>query len=228
LVDQEQKENIRKQTIELFSGSKSFSKVAEARGYKTFTIDNVKEFNPDYCIDILQVDINKLPKEPFILWASPPCQTFSVAGRSNNYIRGVPQSLKACLGLAYVYKTLEIIEKIKPKYWFIENPMGYLRTFEFMQKYKKNLVTYCQYGDKRMKPTDIWTNFSAWIPKKPCNNGDSCHESTPRGSQKGTQGLKNDFERSKIPEALFNEIFDYLENKKGVCKQEGIFSYKMS
>jgi len=217
-----------KQTVELFAGSKSFSRAAEKRGYKTFTVDNVKEFDPDYCTDILNIDISKLPKNPLVLWASPPCTTFSVATRSNNYINGVPQSLKACLGLAYVYKTLEIINEIKPTYWFIENPMGYLRTFEFMKKYKRNLITYCQYGDKRMKPTDIWTNFIKWTPKKSCNNGDSCHEAAPRHSNTGTQGLKGNYERSQIPEALFMEIFDFLENKKGVCFQEGLFSYKMT
>ena len=51
-------------------------------------------------------------------------------------------------------------------------------------------VTYCQYGDNRMKPTDIWTNHPCPKFKPPCKNGDPCHVSAPRGSQTGTQGLK--------------------------------------
>jgi hypothetical protein len=31
-------------TVELFSGTKSFSKVMQAAGHRTFTIDNAKEF----------------------------------------------------------------------------------------------------------------------------------------------------------------------------------------
>ena len=41
-----------------------------------------------------------------------------------------------------------------------------------------------------------------------CKNGMPCHESAPRGSQTGTQGLKNDFERSKVPEQLCKEILN--------------------
>lgn len=57
-----------------------------------------------------------------------------------------------------------------------------------------------------MKPTDIWTNDSLWNPKPICKNGDTCHVAAPRGSATGTQGLKNDYERSRIPEQLCEEI----------------------
>ena len=70
----------------------------------------------------------------------------------------------------------------------------------------RHTVTYCKYGDTRMKPTDIWTNSDKWVPRKACKNGDSCHESAPRGSKTGTQGLKGAYERSKIPKELCNEI----------------------
>ena len=39
-----------------------------------------------------------------------------------------------------------------------------------------------------------------------CKNGDDCHESAPRGSRTGTQGLNNAFERSKVPEELCSDI----------------------
>ena len=35
---------------------------------------------------------------------------------------------------------------------------------------------------------------------------DSCHVAAPRGSQTGTQGLKGNYERSKIPKQLCEEI----------------------
>ena len=70
----------------------------------------------------------------------------------------------------------------------------------------RNTVTYCQYGDERMKPTDIWTNNDLWIPRPMCKNGDSCHVAAPRGSKTGTQGRKGAFERSRIPEDLCFEV----------------------
>ena len=53
----------------------------------------------------------------------------------------------------------------------------------FMKDLKRYTVTYCQYGDKRMKPTDIWTNYPNPQFKKPCKNGDKCHTPAPRGSK---------------------------------------------
>lgn len=200
--------------VELFAGSKSFSKVAKQRGYETFTIDNEIDHDPDLCKDILLVNKSDLPKDVFILWASPPCTTFSLAGRSNNYTNFMPNNLNAALGLAFVFKTLEIIEEVKPKYWFIENPMGYLRKFPFMEKLQRKTVWYCQYGDNRAKPTDVWSNLSKWIPKKCKNENPYCeHDRAPRGSKTGTQALNNAFERSMIPEQLFNDIFDVIEGK---------------
>ena len=58
-----------------------------------------------------------------------------------------------------------------------------------------------------MKPTDIWTNIPN--PNFPCcKNGDKCHESAPRGSQTGTQGIKGSKDRSRIPNALCDYIVE--------------------
>jgi len=68
--------------LELFCGTKSISKVFQKKGHATFTIDNDAIHKPDLLIDILKFSINDLPKEfrkPDIIWASPPCTTFSVA-----------------------------------------------------------------------------------------------------------------------------------------------------
>ena len=75
--------------------------------------------------------------------------------------------------------------------------------------YRRITVSYCQYGDTRMKPTDIWINIPNWEGKM-CRNGASCHVAAPRGSKTGTQGLKNAKERGVIPPALFEEILTFL------------------
>jgi hypothetical protein len=195
--------------LELFAGSRSIGKTAEKLGYKVFSTDINSFENINYVIDILNFDYKKVKFKPNIIWASPPCTGFSVAaiGKNWNYDK-TPKTDTAKLGIELVKKTIEIINYYKPKYFFIENPRGMLRKLPIMQQFKINTVTYCQYGDLRMKPTDIWTNNNKWKPKPMCKNGDNCHISAPRGSRTGTQGLLNAYERSKIPENLCLEILN--------------------
>lgn len=202
-------------TLELFSGTKSFSNVAKYRGHSIFTIDNDSHTHPNLCADILSLRIGDLPKAD-IIWASPPCETFSVASISTHWFGNYqPKTSKCALGIAYVLKTLELIKEIKPKFWFIENPVGVLRKMPMMANLRRNTVSYCQYGDKRMKPTDIWNNCYLWASRPMCKNNKDCHEKAPRGSKTGTQGLEDAKERGRIPPDLFHEIFDAIELSKG-------------
>ena len=84
---------------------------------------------------------------------------------------------------------------------------------DFMQGLPRYTVTYCQYGDKRMKPTDIWTNHPFPNFKPMCKNGSPCHVAAPRGARTGTQGLKGSALRSQIPEELCDHIADICEYK---------------
>ncbi len=203
--------------LELFSGTESFSKVARARGHKTFTIDMNRSFNPDLCKDILEVVPKDIPFQPDIIWASPPCTCFSVASISTYWTGGwrkyIPKTKEAEESIKLIKKTLQLIEELKPKFWFIENPRGVLRKLEPLKYSKPFTVTYCQYGDDRMKPTDIWTNLN-WTPKPMCKNGDGCHVSAPRGSKTGTQGRKDSVDRSRIPEELCLDIIKVCEKSK--------------
>ena len=183
----------------------------EASGHETFTVDVSYSFRPTLTVDIATLNGERLPQRPDILWASPPCQGFSVAaiGRNWNY-DNTPKTDSARLAMTLAQKTIQLTEETKPQWWFIENPRGKLRKMPFMQDFYRQTVTYCQYGDTRMKPTDIWTNATWWKPRPMCKNGDTCHEAAPRGAKTGTQGIKGDRDRSRIPPALFNEILTQL------------------
>lgn len=91
-----------------------------------------------------------------------------------------------------------------------------MRKMDFMHGLERYTVTYCQYGDDRMKPTDIWTNHPDPRFKPMCKNGDPCHTAAPRGAKTGTQGRSGSVDRSRIPDALCDHIVticeEHLEN----------------
>lgn len=203
------------QLLELFAGSRSIGKVADKLGFQTLSTDIEPFDGIDYVTDILNFDYQKIPFVPDVIWASPPCTGFSVASIGKHWNHDhTPKTDTARLGIQLVKKTLAIIEHYKQLnpnlIWFVENPRGKLRKLNLVGGVR-HTVTYCQYGDERMKPTDIWTN-SGWQPRPMCKNGDTCHISAPRGSKTGTQGRAGAFERSKIPEELCREIMETILN----------------
>jgi hypothetical protein len=85
-----------------------------------------------------------------------------------------------------------------------------LRKMDFMQDLPRRTITYCQYGDFRMKPTDLWGIVPNWVERPMCKPGADCHENSPRGSSTGTQKLSKS-QRSMIPYKLGEEICVALE-----------------
>lgn len=202
--------------LELFAGTRSVGKQAEKIGFEVFSSDIEPFAGIDYVVDILKFDPNKLPFKPTVIWASVPCTTYSMLSVRHHRDGWKPKSDAAKLGDAIATKTLEIIKELEPKYWYIENPRGMLRKMPFMQGLPRTTVWYCQYGDKRAKPTDIWTNnlyslfkTDGWQPKPVCHNGNvNCHhDPAPRGSTTGgVQGQSGNKTRSVIPNELCLEI----------------------
>lgn len=211
--------------LELFAGTRSISKAFEARGHETFSIEWSENFeNISLRADVSTVTADMILERfgrPDVIWASPDCTTFSIAAISHHRRKNpetgnldpVSDYAKFCDEVDQ--HVLDLIRALKPRFWFIENPRGGMRKMRWMQGLSRYTVTYCQYGDKRMKPTDIWTNHPAPRFRPPCKNGASCHERAPRGSRTGTQGLKGSKERSIIPAALCEHIVDICENPDG-------------
>jgi hypothetical protein len=213
--------NKKRKMLDLFCGTKSMSKAFEKAGWDVYTVDWEKSFNPTLCADIgnLTVEdiVNLCGGYPDVIHASPDCTTFSIAAishhRRKNEATGnldpVSDYAKFCDEVDQ--HVLQLIKELNPTFYFIENPRGGMRKMAWMQGLPRYTVTYCQYGDSRMKPTDIWTNHPDPQFNPMCKNGDPCHEKAPRGSKTGTQGLKGSKERSVIPEALCQHIVDICE-----------------
>lgn len=206
--------------LELFCGTKSISNAFKEKGHEVFTIDWEKDFKPDLVADIGALNVNDILKlcgsAPDIIWASPDCTSYSIAAISHHREKEADGNLKPKSDYAKFcdkvnQHVLDLIKELKPKYWFIENPRGALRKMRFMKGLPRYTVTYCQYGDKRMKPTDIWTNHPQPDFKPMCKNGDTCHEKAPRGSRTGTQGIQGSKDRSRIPNLLCKHIVNICE-----------------
>lgn len=201
-------------TVELSCGTKSFSKVAASLGHATFTVDNDRRHAPGLVADVRALAAAELPRAPDVFWASPPCQCFSTLSIGRYWNKDRTPKPEVYDAVALVAKALALAQQSNAAWWFIENPRGMLRKVASFEKAVADLgglrrtVTYCQYGDTRMKPTDIWTNATWWKPRPPCRNGAPCHQRGEAGrSDSGTVGLKTAVERSRIPPALFAEIF---------------------
>ena len=206
--------------LELFAGTRSIGKAFEARGHEVYSVEWNKDFEDiDLYADIMTVTADQILKEfgrPDVIWASPDCTTYSVAAISKHRRKEPSGNLLPITQYATFCDmvnahVVELIMELNPKYYFIENPVGGLRKMDFMQELPRHTVTYCQYGERRQKPTDIWTNHPNPKFKEPCKRGAPCHDAVPRGSRTGTQALKNAMEKARIPVMLCNHIVDISE-----------------
>ena len=207
--------------LELFAGSRSIGKVGDKLGMNVFSVDWEKYEDIDLCIDVAKLKKEDIPFVPDFVWASPDCTTYSIAAISTHRNNTEPKSeyAKKCdtTNQHFISLIKEWLEINPDMVFFIENPRGMLRKMPWMQEFKRHTIWYCQYGDERAKPTDIWTNSDKWVPKPVCHNGNKeCHHApAPRGSKTGTQGRKGSYERSKIPEKLCYEVLESL-NKPNI------------
>lgn len=214
--------------LELFAGTRSISKAFERRGHQTWSVEWDRSF-PDISLyaDISKLHVKKILEMcggvPDVIWASPDCSTFSIASishhRKKNPVTGnldpVSAYAKQCDEVDK--HVLDLIRMLEPKLWFIENPRGGMRKMTWMQGLPRYTVCYCKYetdrppSERRMKPTDLFTNHPdpQFLPM--CHNGNPDHARAPRGAKTGTQGLSGSVERAVIPRLLCEHIVDICE-----------------
>lgn len=211
--------------LELFAGTRSIGRAFESRGHEVYSVEWDKKFDDiDLYADIGTITAEQILNDfghPDVIWMSPDCTSFSIAAISHHRKKNEetgnldPVSDYAKFCDTVDQHCLDLIRELKPRFYFIENPRGGMRKMTWMQGIPRYTITYCRYGDTRMKPTDIWTNHPDPQFKPPCRNGSPCHQAAPRGSKTGTQGLHNAMERSRIPDKLCQHIVDICEQFDG-------------
>jgi len=199
--------------VELFSGSGHVSEVAATCGYETVTIDVEEKYNPDIRIDIANLRASQLPGTVDVLWASIPCTVYSILNIPNQWDKisigwrqyyYVPKTKKAIEALRILTKTILLIKKLNPIYYFIENPRGALRHMPHMKfiPYRKT-VSYADYGFDYYKPTDIFTNCQYFQPIE-------IRGAVGQKFDTDIQSLSSAYERSLIPPELIRYLFDSI------------------
>ena len=178
--------------LDLYAGLGGWSAPARERGHDVVRVELDERLEAEVHADILTLTPADLPGPWDLILASPPCEGFSVMNIGKNwYHDATPKTDKARLSLALVEQTLMLVRALQPRFWVMENPRDKLRVLPVVAGLERRTVTYCHYGEERMKPTDLWSD--RWPPSltlaPPCNNGDPCHVRAPRGSQTGTQGM---------------------------------------
>jgi len=206
--------------FDFFAGTGSSTQAFVNAGHTVIKIELDEQFEAEER-DVLAMSaeylISKYGKPDFV-WASPPCTTFSVASIGHHWLQGganpIPKTKEAVIAQDLVKHTLKLIQELNPpKGWLVENPRGMLRKLPVVKDYERRTVTYCQYGDTRMKPTDLWGTVPNWIARTPCKNGMPCHVAAPRGSMTGTQGIEGAKNRSRVPYELGLELMETMEAK---------------
>lgn len=201
--------------LELFSGSGTISKEFESMGHNVFSIDIRKRkgiCEPSLRKSILQVSLKDIPFEKVdVVWASPPCDVFSKAAANFHWDKeGKPKTEKCLEHLRLLRKTLKLIEKIDPDYFFIENPDGKMKyrkelvNFLIRNHGKTIKVNYRDYGFSTLKPTTIFTNALDYF-------GKSVQDTSKEKNVVLFDNLTK-CQRQSIPPELAREIREYCEN----------------
>lgn len=208
--------------FDFFSGTGSSTQAFKDAGHTVISFEWDKHFEATENVDVMTLTASDLIArygQPDFIWASPPCTAFSVASMGHHWLRGganpLPKTESALLSQELVRHTISLLEELNPALGFlIENPRGMLRKLPVVAHLPRRTITYCTYGDSRMKPTDLWGVAKNWKHREPCKNGQPCHEAAPRGSKTGTQGLKGAKNRSRVPYSLGQEILEAITKEE--------------
>ena len=165
--------------LELYKGTGSVGAVCEELGFEVVSLDIEKKYKPTIIADIMKWDYKKDFKEGDfdLITTSPVCLYWSRLrntwiGRKCKSIHPTEVITKQHLlddiekyGKPMVDKTFEIIDYLKPKYWWLENPNSssmwkYIDEKHGDRNFETYIFDYCKYSNwGYKKPTRFITNY---------------------------------------------------------------------
>jgi hypothetical protein len=116
--------------------------------------------------------------------------------------------------LEVVGSVFEIIARVRPKNWIVENPKGRLRWFIGNPT---SSIRLSDYGSRYMKPTDLWhnLNFEPLVEQRPYEPSWSSTKNAGKGST-GLLRLRDPAKRAEMPLGLSQAILHAIESPEGV------------
>lgn len=211
--------------LELFAGTRSIGKAFERRGHEVTSVDYDPKFS-----DVIHADaysyLYEHGEEYDVIWASPCCTTYSVAGLRCHRIKDesgrftVPTSDYAIQCDRNNADLFKWFDDHRDMIWFIENPRGQMQHMDFTKCLEdcKTTLCYCQYGYPTMKATNIWTTIKSPHWKPMCHPGANHHPKNPKSGERKhvfDTIIRHGEWRSVIPDALCDHIVNLCESSQG-------------
>ena len=207
--------------LELFSGGQSVARCARELGHTVLTLDISPKHGPDLCMSVLGFipGITIPAFVPDFIWASPPCESYSLA-RSSVTKDEMEEAMRAADKL--IAHTLRIIRFYKC-HFCIENPASSrlwkrevampLKEYEGAKPPTFGCITsYCSFGMQYRKDTRIASSFPLNLPR--CPGAGLCPAMIGsrhmEHAQRGGGGVSNKFhtpdELHSIPSELCRSV----------------------
>jgi len=205
--------------LDLGCGTGSATVAWRAHGHRVIGVDwkhESADIRGDWTDDDTWAEIDVNGPYDFV-WFSPDCSIFSMANMrwEPNIRDGIPISQQAITEVNGIKLVLEKIARMRPNYgWIMENPRALMRKMDFVKNLHRVTVSYCQYGDTRRKPTDLFGQIPYSFHPKFCRKRARCHIPAPRGSQNGTQGMDTE-SAGMVPYGLSLAIYKAAIESQG-------------